>query len=157
MAGSSIKVKRSWRAPYWYSRSSIQREISRSIWWKCRNTCVSAAAAAHLLWLDERMSGEIPLRILEKSPSKRSQRNFKCQKTGLHLRWNTAVDMNMLWDIESYLNTCRLIRMKDAAVQTHNVSPSLAVDRWKIRFKELFPSKMKSTECLSSAILYDAS
>ena len=43
--------------------------------------------------------------------------------------------------------------MKDAAVQTHNVSPSLAVDRWKIRFKELFPSQMKTTECLSSAWL----
>ena len=47
--------------------------------------------------------------------------------------------------------------MKEAAVQTHNISPSLAVDRWKIGFKELFPSQMKNTECLSSAILYDVS
>ena len=47
--------------------------------------------------------------------------------------------------------------MKEAAAQTHNVSPSLAVDRWKIGFKELFPSQMKSTECLLSAIMYDVS
>ena len=46
--------------------------------------------------------------------------------------------------------------MKDAAVQIHNISPS-GVDRWKIGFKELIPSQMKSTECLSSAILYDVS